>query len=134
MKRIILFAVIALLGLAQESKAQACAVCQPQVNTIQQFDFGSGGGFQSIGFQATVSGSPFCQVLGYEWHTSVQGAAITQQGPWCRIDFPQLSLIQPGGSFVQVCCTYSLWLDSNQNGIQDTGEVCSESLCINVNL
>ena len=130
---------IALCGLFQESTAQrsVCSVCQTQVNTIQQYDFGSRGGFISIGFQASVSGSPFCQVLGYEWNTSYQGAAITQQGPWCRIDFPTLGPIQPVGGLggvVQVCCTYSQWRDSNSNGVQDPGEVCEDTLCINVNL
>lgn len=138
MKSIILLITIALFGLFQESHAQlsVCDICQTQVNTIQQYDFGSGSGFQSIGFQANVSGSPFCEILGFEWATSVQGAAITQDGSWCRIDFPQLGPLQSGGlgSIVQVCCTYSQWRDRNQNGIQDLGEVCSETLCIVVNL
>ena len=126
-------------GMYQVSHAQVttCSICQTQVNTIQQFDFGTSSGFKSIGFQANVSGSPFCQVLGFQWSTSMQFAAITEDGSWARIDFPLAGILRSGGingNTVQVCCTYSLWIDRNRNGNVDPEEICEDTLCINVNL
>lgn len=140
MKKVIfLISFLAIVGgIFQVSKAQAvCNLCQTQVNTINQFDFGTGGGFKSIGFQASFSGSPFCQVLGLEWNTSEASAQITQDGSWARVDFPLLGPVQHGGSLgniVQVCCTYSQWRDMNQNGITEPWEICKNTLCVTVNL
>ncbi len=128
-------------GAFQLSQAQLsnCDICQTQVNTIQQFDFDSGSGFSSIGFQATVSGSSFCQVLGYEWSTNYPGAVITPVDEWARIDFPMIGPSPgPGGilgsNIYQVCLTYSQWLDRNGNGVTESNEICENTLCITVRL
>ena len=142
MKKIIFMIsfLLVLGGILQSSFGQVsvCDLCQTQVNTINQFDFGTSNGFKSIGFQANFSGSPYCQGLGVEWATSASYASITPDGEWCRIDFPQLKGLGGlggfGGNIVQVCCTYSQWRDTNLNGIQDPWDICRKTLCINVNL
>gem|GEM_PF-7092284 len=133
-----LFVLLAALGgTFQLSKAQisTCNICQTQVNTIGQFDFGTSGGFKSIGFLANISGSPFCQDFDLVWTVSAPGAQITQDGPWARVDFPQIGPIGGiSGGIIQVCCTYKQWRDTNSNGIAESWEICEDTLCINVSL